>query len=107
GGQEGGLEKKQERATDLPREDHRLVVWACHSLNSDSAWPREVGHRAFQQDGDDAMEWDGWGLAAKHRGLLTHTQCSLPWSRPEDGDSHGDLKGFLAWGITLRICLLV
>lgn len=56
GAQEGGPEKRQERATDLPREDHRLVVWACHSLNSDSAWPREIGHRAFQQDEDDAME---------------------------------------------------
>ena len=122
GAQEGGLGKKQEHATDLPREDHRLAVWACRSLNSDSAWPREIGHRAFQQDDDDeddeddeddddddddAMEWDGWGLAAKHRGLLTHTQCLLPWSRPDDGGSHGDLMGFLAWEITLRICLLV
>lgn len=109
GAQEGGLEKRQEHATDLLREDHRLVVWTCHSLNSDSAWPREIGHRAFQQDEDenDAMEWGDWGLAAKHRGLLTHTQCLLPWSRPGDGESHGDLMEFLAWAIVLRICLLV
>lgn len=53
------------------------------------------------------MEWGDWGLAAKHRELLTHTQCLLPWSRPGNGGSHGDLMEFLAWAIVLRIGLLV
>lgn len=111
GAQGAGPGKKQERSMDLPREDHRLVALACHSLSWDSASPpRGTGHRGFR----DARES---GLGGMDLGLLACIQIQrlVPRASPSKWDggmvwrgrSHEGLMESLALGIGLWTYLLV
>lgn len=96
---------------DLPREDHRLVALACHSLSWDSAsLPRGTGHRGFR----DARES---GLGGMDLGLLAYIQIQrlVPRASPSKWDgrtvrrgrSHEGLMESLALGIGLWTYRLV